>query len=224
MLLTTQLAIFATIVLVVVIAASKPAIAARGELELRAVDSKGEPTAVRMFLRTPKGRPYFPPKLPRIGQSFVFDGQVVLNLPPGHYTFDVEKGPEYRTRSGHFVIQSGASDNHQIEMSRFVDMQKEGWWSGDLHVEVPLRDLPVMMLADDLHLANAVTWSNEKNRWKKNALPDTLIQNVGNSRFIHVMAGRDRRRGSETMISLMNKPMMLPPANREHPASVFDSP
>ena len=192
--------------------------AARGELELRAIDSNGESTAVRMTLRTPKGRPFFPPKLPRVGDAFVFDGKVVLSLPPGQYTFDVEKGPEYRTRSGHFVIQSGATDNHQIEMNRFVDMRKEGWWSGDLHVEVPLRNLPVMMLADDLHLANAVTWSNTKSIWKKQPSPDQVIQSVGHSRFFHQMAGRDRRRGSEIIVSLATQPFELPGANREYPA------
>jgi hypothetical protein len=181
--------------------------AAHGELELRATDDSGEPTAVRMRLRNAKGRPVFPPKLPRVGQSFVFDGQVVLSLPPGRYMFDVEKGPEYRTRSGHFVIQSGASDNHQIEMKRFVDMHKEGWWSGDLHVELPLAQLPLMMLAEDLHLANAITWSNQHNQWKQAAPPDPSVQHVGNSRLIHLLAGRDRCRGSEVIVSRVKHPM-----------------
>ncbi len=193
-------------------------LAARGELELRAVDSNGEPTAVRMRIRNPKGRPFLPPKLPRVGESFVFDGQVVLSLPTGHYTFEVEKGPEHRTQSGHFVIESGASDNHQIEMSRFVDMRQEGWWSGDLHVEMPLRHLPLMMLAEDLHLANAVTWSNQKSHWQRSRPPEQLTQNVGKFRFIHLMAGRDRRRGSEVIVSLGKQPFALPKRNREFPA------
>jgi hypothetical protein len=41
-------------------------------------------------------------------------------------------------------------------LKRFVDLTTEGWWSGDLDVQRPEADLPLLMLADDLHVANLV--------------------------------------------------------------------
>ena len=67
-------------------------------------------------------------------------------LPPGNYTFELECGPEYRIREGEFLIRSGATDQRAIKMSRFVDMKKEGWWSGELHVHRPLKDIPLLIL------------------------------------------------------------------------------
>lgn len=179
-------------------ATSLTAHGARGSLELRAIDSKSqEPTAIYLVLRNSKGRPIFAPQQPRIGDGFVFDGQVVLDLNPGTYTFEADRGPEYRQLTGHFVIKSGATDNQEINMQRFVDMSLEGWWSGDLHVERPLRELPLLMLASDLHFANVVTWSNQKNVWERKPRPKVITEKVGRHRFYQVMGGRELRAGSE---------------------------
>ncbi|MCP4190827.1 MAG: hypothetical protein GY768_09385 [Planctomycetaceae bacterium] len=182
--------------------------AARGSLELRAIDSKSqEPTAIYLVLRNSKGRPIFAPKQPRIGDGFVFDGQVVLELHPGLYTFEADKGPEYRQRTGHFVMKSGATDNQEIEMQRFVHMSEEDWWSGDLHVERPLRELPLLMLASDLHFANVVTWSNQKNVWDRKPQPKLITERVGRDRFYQVMGGRERRAGSEMVFGRLQQPL-----------------
>ena len=69
----------------------------------------------------------------------------------------MEKGPEYRLREGNFVIESGAADHHEVDMRRYVDMPAEGWWSGDLQVQLPPRQLPLVMLAEDLHMAPLVS-------------------------------------------------------------------
>ncbi len=39
-------------------------------------------------------------------------------------------------------------------------MSKEGWWSGDLEIERPLKEIETAMLADDLHVGEVVTWGN----------------------------------------------------------------
>ena len=43
-----------------------------------------------------------------------FLGSVVLELRPGQYTFEMERGPEYKLRSGNFVINPGATDNTEV--------------------------------------------------------------------------------------------------------------
>jgi hypothetical protein len=116
--------------------------AAGGDIEIRAVDHEtGQPIAVRMHLKDQSGKPVQPPKVPFWKDHFVFDGKITLSLPPGNYTFEMERGPEYRLRTGYFTIQRGAADSKQVDMQRFVDMKKEGWWSGELHVHRPVEDI-----------------------------------------------------------------------------------
>ena len=43
-----------------------------------------------MHLKNPRGKPVKPPKVPFWKDHFVFDGAIVLELPPGTYTFEME--------------------------------------------------------------------------------------------------------------------------------------
>ena len=94
---------------------------------------------------------------------FVFPGKITLNLPTGFYTFELERGPEYYNVTGNFTIERFADDSKEVELRRVVDMSDEGWWSGDLHLRRNVRDLEMIMSADDLHVAQATTWWNDKN-------------------------------------------------------------
>ena len=193
--------------------------AARGQLELRAIDAESEePTAVRMILRNSKARPVFAAKAPRVGDGFLFDGEVVLELSPGTYTFTLDKGPEFREHTGRFVIQSGAADNHQVEMRRFVTMKDEGWWSGDLHVERPVREMPLRMLANDLHFANVITWRNGTSDWQRQRPPRETNIWVGNERAFNLMGGRDRRFASEMILGRLPEPLTLAADEGEYPS------
>ena len=153
--------------------------------------------AVRMHLRNAKGKPVKPPRVPTWHDHFVFDGRIVLDLPNGNYEFEVERGPEYKVMSGYFTIDPGANDSKVVELHRFVNMKKEGWWSGDLHIHRPPKDVPLLMLAEDLHTAPVITWWNESNAWKGPTRPNQPLVEVAPERFFHVMAGEDEREGSE---------------------------
>lgn len=131
------------------------ACAARGgQLLLSVVDQKtGSPLAARIHLKNAAGRTIKIPKVPALGDHAVFDGSVTLKLPRGVYRFLLECGPEYLHQHGHFEIKDFADDEKTVEMRRFVDMAAEGWYSGDFDVQRPLDVLPLLMRADDLHVA-----------------------------------------------------------------------
>jgi len=134
-----------------------------GELEITVVDREtGQPLACRMHLLNPHGRPHRPRGVPFWHYHFVFDGSIRLDLPNGRYTFEMECGPEYHTRSGHFVIEDFANDTKRIDMLRFVDMAARGWYSGDLYVRRDPKDVELLMRAEDLHVAEVVTWWNDE--------------------------------------------------------------
>ncbi len=150
-----------------------------GQLELAVSDSQThEPVAARLQLRNARGKLITPKAGVRIGSQICFDGSIVLELSPGRYTFQLERGPEYRTRTGHFEIRRGASDNKQVEMQRFVDMAGEGWYSGDLDVDHRPSQLATFMLAEDLRIAAVRGWPVTRN--KKHV---TEVQRLGNERF-----------------------------------------
>src|SRR5262245_60669344 len=86
------------------------------ELEIRAIDADNkEPIAVRMHLFNAKGKPVLPKDVVSWKDHFVFPGTVVLQLPPGSYTFEIYHGPEYRVRYGQFELKRGDKDSKQVE-------------------------------------------------------------------------------------------------------------
>jgi hypothetical protein len=167
-----------------------PAIASgTGQIELSVIDSETkEPVAVRMELRNVRGRPIPVRNAIKVGGQCCFDGTIVLDLTTGKYTFRMERGPEYRVRTGNFEIRRGATDNKQVDMQRFVDMAHEGWYSGDLDVDHRTSQLPTLMLAEDLRVAAIRGW--QANRNSKHT-PN--VQSVGKERFFAENVAIDSR-------------------------------
>jgi len=203
----------------------------QGKLEIRVVDKQtGQPTAVRMHLKDRRGRPVRPPaKTVHWRDHFVFDGKIQLELPNGDYSFELERGPEYKVRHGSFTIGRGAKDSHAFEMERFVDMKQEGWWSGELHVHRPriagrqpesLDVIPLLMRAEDLHVAPIITWWNDDNFWKDRPLPESRLVRFDENRFYHLMAGEDEREGGALLYFNLDQPLEISGANREYPSPV----
>ena len=127
-----------------------------GQLTIEVVDGEtGKPIAARMHLKNSRGRPLTLrlPNTAEFGGHFYIDGQLTLPLRIGQYTFELDAGPEYRTQSGHFEIERHADDSERIEMKRFADLAKEGWYGGDLDVARRPADMPLIMRAEGLSVA-----------------------------------------------------------------------
>ena len=198
--------------------------AREGRVTLRAVEQpSGRVVPVRMHLRDRRGRPVRPPRVPFWHDHFVFNGELTLELKPGRYQFEMERGPEYRTLSGEFTISRNSGDTHDLELRRFVDMKKEGWWSGDLHTQRKLKDIELLMQAEDLHVAPVISWWNEKNLWKNRAVPDPSLVRFDTNRYYRPLAGRDARQGGTLMFFNLSQPLQIPgsqPRFSEFPSPV----
>jgi hypothetical protein len=143
---------------------------ADGVLRVKAVDEEtGEPLAVRMELRDARGRPVRvrPSGAVAQGPNLFFEAEATLELRRGAYTFFVEAGPEYLTRQGSFTIDRGAEDEAEVPLSRRVEMGKEGWYAGDLDVQLPLAELPLMMEARGIDFAAVAATVNDEGRCRK---------------------------------------------------------
>lgn len=193
---------------------------ARGELEIRVVDEETqELLPVRMHVKDAQGKPVKPPGVIYWHDHFVVPGKAVLELRPGNYTFEMERGPEYRVRSGTFSVRRGDADSKTVTMQRFVTMSAEGWWSGDLHVHRPLADIELLMRAEDLHVAPVITWWNEKNLWADKPPPESLVTQFDKNRFYHALAGEDERGGGALLFFNLKQPLAITGSQREFPSS-----
>src|SRR5262249_47789498 len=78
----------------------------QGKVTIRVLDrTPGKPVPCRIHLKDAAGKPQRAPDLPFWHDHFVCPGTVDLELPPGKYTFEVDRGPEYRVHRGSFVLQ-----------------------------------------------------------------------------------------------------------------------
>jgi hypothetical protein len=189
-----------------------------GQLRLEVIDrDTKEPIACRMHLTNAAKRPLKAPKVPFFHDHFVFSGSITIKLPEGEYAFEIERGPEYLVRLGHFSMQNFSDDTKVVDLKRFVDMAADGWWSGDLHVERPAKDLELLMQAEDLHVVQLVTWPNRKNLLPKLRAPKSQLVEFDGNRYYHLGAGLDARAGGSLLFFNLDEPLDLGNQKAEFP-------
>jgi len=191
--------------------------ASGGKLEITVIDRHtGQPIPCRMHLTNGAGRPRKVEKLPFWHDHFVLPGTATLKLPVGSYEFEIERGLEYVTRSGHFRIENFADDKTTVDLKRFTDLSAQGWWSGDLDVARPAKDMELLMKADDLHVAQLVTWENGKTLTDVR-LPSQPQVWFDRDRWYHVSAGRLSRPTTQLLLLNLPSPLNLSEFGPEYP-------
>ena len=118
-------------------------------------DADGEPTTARLEFRDLHGRVY-PPQAKRLAPDFFFqpqiyrkDGDVVL-LPPGEFTLESSRGPEYIRQVRNVTIPVGersgvnppvqvTPEQHSdatlaVNLQRWIEPAESGFYSGDHHI------------------------------------------------------------------------------------------
>jgi hypothetical protein len=200
-----------------------PAVYAAGEglLTVTVVDGKTHaPLTCRMHLVGPGKRPRKVEQTPYWYDHFVFPGKIVLKLPIGKYSFVVQRGPEYKSVEGYFSIDHFAEDSKEITLHRCADLAAEGWYSGDLYVRRPVRDAEMLMSADDLHVAEFVTWWNDKSDWARHPAPKNPLISFDDNRCYNVMAGGSARAGTELLCFNLPAPLGQLSSSPEYPPQV----
>src|SRR4029079_17111884 len=97
-----------------------------------------------------------------------------------------------------------------VEMKRFVNMADNGWYSGDLDVQRPEKDLQLLMEADDVNVVPLLTWSNKKNPWSKQPLPKTTVAQFDGNYFDSMLGGELAAPGTTMRLFRMNAPGQFP--------------
>lgn len=193
-----------------------------GKLTINVVDKKtGKPAPCRIHLKDAAGKAQKAEGLPNWNDHFVCPGSVRLDLPPGEYTYEVERGPEWSRRSGTITVKANDAATTNVELERLVDLPAEGWWPADMHIHRPVDDVELLMRAEDLHIAPVITWWNKRNHWKTvQRLPERLLHQIDGNRYYHVMGGEDEREGGALLYFNLPGPMAIAEASREFPSPV----
>ncbi len=192
---------------------------AGGQLDLVVVDrDTGEPIACRMHLRNAPGLARRPSDrtLPYWHDHFALPGKTLLRLPLGNYEFTLERGPEYRTRRGHFTFEKFADDATQVDLQRCVHMAAEGWYSGDLDVQRTPREIELLMAADDLHFAELIPPNAEA---PAGVFAEPVLRFDGD-RFCGVGGTRIARAGTDLLVFHLDRAPEFDPADGEYPPTV----
>src|SRR5262249_3350496 len=100
-------------------------------LEIHVVDNSGRPVPCRVHLTDAAGNAQRAGKLPFWRDHFVCPGSAELELRPGKYDYEIERGPEYRRAAGSVEI-SGGVKQVSVTLERIADLAARGWWSGEL--------------------------------------------------------------------------------------------
>lgn len=81
------------------------------------------------------------------------EGEFALSLPSGKYSLEIDRGKEYLPVRDTLFVPSGGALRRTYRLKRWVQMTDLGWHSGDMHVHASLRNVPVLMEAEDLNVA-----------------------------------------------------------------------
>ena len=146
------------------------------KVTFRVLDSDDKPTTAGFLIRDEKQRVY-PSQTKRLGGDFFFHPQVyradgeTVALPPGNYTIEYSRGPEYRKRMQKIKIEDRNAKTLTFRLERWIDPSKMGWYSGDHHIHaagcahydrptegVYPQDMLRHVTGEDLKIGSVLTW------------------------------------------------------------------
>ena len=192
-----------------------------GEARVTVIDDgTGQPTPARIHLLNREGKPHRPPGFPTWHDHFVCNGKAVMDLPDGTYAGTIERGPEFTAATNLFEIRDGQGRDVTVRLRRITNLAGEGWFSGETHVHRDLKDVELLMRAEDLHVAQVITWWNKTDLWKETAPPEPIKKFDGN-RFYHVVSGEDERDGGALLYCDLARPLDITSGAKHFPSSLL---
>jgi hypothetical protein len=147
------------------------------DVTLRVRDEGGKPTTASFLIRDRQERIY-PAKTKRLAPDFSFHPQIYredgerIRLPPGVYTVEVTRGPEYLLQRQTLSVTVGAkAEVWAFQLKRWIKPSALGWYSGDHHIhaagcshyEAPTigvmpKDMIRHIMGEALNVGDVLTW------------------------------------------------------------------
>jgi hypothetical protein len=91
------------------------------------VTEKGStrPLPCRIHVKDQAGKSQRAGSLPFWHDHFVCSGTAQVQLTPGEHTYEVERGPEYRSSSGRFKVADNAVVKVRVQLERIADLAQQ---------------------------------------------------------------------------------------------------
>ncbi|MCB1275322.1 CehA/McbA family metallohydrolase [Prosthecobacter sp.] len=108
-------------------------------VKLDVKDFEGTPTTARLTFSDSQGH-VFPPQARRLAPDFFFQKQIyrangsTVLLPPGEFTMEASRGPEYRTVKTKVTIPATKEMTLPVKLERWINAADFGYYSGDHHI------------------------------------------------------------------------------------------
>ena len=146
------------------------------DVTLEVLDFDGKPTTGSFIIRDALNRVY-PSRGRRLAPDFFFHNQIYRHngesvlLPPGKYTVEYTRGPEYRIKTQTIIVPNIETHQETFHLERWIHIAAEGWRSGDHHVHaagcahyesptegVTPEDMMRHILGEDLNVGCVLSW------------------------------------------------------------------
>ena len=143
-----------------------------GILEGVLVEESGRDLPIARVRVTDSQGVYYPPEThryglilklhgPEYGQTaerwFYKEGKFRVRAPTGKVQVAIRRALEYRSIDQEVDILPGRTVRKEFELTRWIDMEKRGWYSGDVHIHfLEPKSVLFEMAAEDLHVAEVL--------------------------------------------------------------------
>ena len=211
-----------SVALVVLAAAGAMAAgAAPGRLRVVVSEKGGGRLPCRVHLLA-GGKAVYPPGLPKFERDrpFACPGEFAVDVPAGEASLRIERGCEYQAHTAKVDVEAGKTRELAVMLRRWIDMNERGWYSGDLHVHRPLKDMPLLLRSEDLNLAPVLTHWNARHETVRRPYV-VKVSDEGAAapkpRCFHKLAQEDERAGGAVMLFNLSEPILLKNVTRHAP-------
>jgi hypothetical protein len=146
------------------------------QMTLHILDEEGKSTIASLTVRDSHDRLY-PNPAKRLAPDLYFQPQIYrangesIDLPPGNYTVALAGGPEYQAQTKEFQVTEDSPGELTLQLKRWIDPSKLGWYSGDTHVHaagcahyknpaegVLPSDMMRQIVGEKLNVGSVLTW------------------------------------------------------------------
>ena len=143
---------------------------------LQILDENGTPTGARFTIRDKLGRVY-PYRSKRYVPDLFFQNHIyrdngeTVELPPGEYTVDVARGPQYLKQQRVITVRADQPSTERFELKRWINPRALGFVSLDKHVHtagclhyndptygIEPKDMLRYAVGEDLDIADILIW------------------------------------------------------------------
>ena len=108
-------------------------------VQVKVRDHDGTPTVGRLLIRDTRGHIH-PHQARRLAPDLFFQPHIyrghgeIVWLPPGEFTIESNRGPEYRHGTQELTVTAGAAASVLVSLQRWIDPADFGFYSGDHHI------------------------------------------------------------------------------------------